>query len=152
MAVVSKPGSDWPCAADELRRVLRQHGIDPDAVADVRAAWAAFREFAQIEFTGLDSTPDSDNHGLIVQWGRYSWNDYRYSVGFTRQLAVVDEEFGVVGDERWPILWQVELELLFEDEPSLSASAWALADTGFFFRSARPRPRSRFARSRSTNT
>lgn len=90
-ASVTAPLVFWRSAADELAHALRRHGVDPDVVTDVRMAWIAFREFAQVEFSGLDPTPESDADGLIAQWGRYSWNDHKLSLSFTRQLAVMGD-------------------------------------------------------------
>ena len=124
----------WRQAADVLQRTLRRHGLDDaTAVTSVPAAWAAFKELAQIEFSGLDPQPESDRDGIIVQWGRYSWNDHRYSVSFTRQFAVVDEGDDPTDPEWQPCYWQVQLDLLFDDEPQVSASAAAASNTGFYF-------------------
>jgi hypothetical protein len=123
----------WRQAPDVLQQTFRHHGIDVTAIADVPAAWEAFQEFAQVEFAELDPTPASDNDGIIVQWGRYSWNDHRYSVSFTRQFAVVDDGDGPTDTEWRPSYWQVQLDLLFDDEPPVSAFAAAASDTGFYF-------------------
>ncbi len=113
---VTAPLIFWRSAAHELAHALRRHGVDPDAVTDVRMAWIAFREFAQVEFSGLDPTPESDADGLIAQWGRYSWNDNKLSLSFTRQLAVIGDT--EPGEPDWqPDYWQVELVLLFDDAP-----------------------------------
>lgn len=37
----------WQHAADVSGRVLQQRGLDPEAVTDVDAAWAAFEEFVR---------------------------------------------------------------------------------------------------------
>ncbi|WP_327248445.1 hypothetical protein [Streptomyces sp. NBC_01320] len=98
--------------------ILRRHGLDPDAVDDVARAWSAFQEFVQEQIDGIEPAED-DGDGFIVQWGRWSWNDDRPALAFTRQLAVSDE--GDQDDEFWqPQHWNVELELFFADAP-----AWA---------------------------
>jgi hypothetical protein len=112
---------------------MRRHGADPDAVTDVRTAWIAFREFAQVKFSGLDPTPESDADGLIAQWGRYSWNDNKLSLSFTRQLAVIGDTEPDEPDWQ-PAYWQVELVLLFDDAPELQAlGSGTTSDTGFSF-------------------
>jgi hypothetical protein len=54
-------------------QILRQRGVEPDAVRDVQAAWDAFGEFLQIEIEGTEG-PKNDGDGFIVQWGRWDWN------------------------------------------------------------------------------
>jgi hypothetical protein len=78
----------WRDSAGTFAEILRRHGVDPEAVTDVEAAWCAFGEFLQVAVDGIDTDADAD--GFLVQWGRYSWNDDRLSLSFTRQLAVVD--------------------------------------------------------------
>jgi hypothetical protein len=130
---VAAPLVLWRSAADELAHAMRRHGVDPDAVTDVRTAWIAFREFAQVKFSGLDPTPESDADGLIVQWGRYSWNRNKLSLSFTRQLAVIGDTEPDEPDWQ-PAYWQVELVLLFEDAPELQAlDSGTTSDTGFSF-------------------
>jgi hypothetical protein len=127
------PTLSWRSAADELADGLRRRGVDPAAVTDVRTAWTAFREFAQVEFSGLDPTPNSDADGLIAHWGRYSWNDGKLAVGFTRQLSVVDDTDRGEPDPQ-PTLWQVELVLLFDDAADLLLlEGGPSTDTGFSF-------------------
>ncbi|WP_431902551.1 hypothetical protein [Nonomuraea sp. bgisy101] len=63
---------DWQAALDLLASILRQHGQAPDAITDTMAAWAAFAEFAQTKVAGIDTQPDSDSDGFILQWGRWS--------------------------------------------------------------------------------
>lgn len=111
-------------------RILRQRGLEPDAVGDVDAAWDAFGEFLQIEVEGIEP-PENDGDGFIVEWGRWDWNDDQPSLSFGRLLAVGDG-----GDrdapDRQPEYWKVELELVFAEDP-----AWAdldglgHQDTGF---------------------
>jgi len=38
------------------------------------SAWRVFCAFLAVEVDGLETAPDSDADGFIVQWGRYSWN------------------------------------------------------------------------------
>jgi hypothetical protein len=120
----------WQSSAEVFGRLLRQHGVDPDAVADVHAAWAAFEEFLQTPLDGVVAGEDSDADGFIAQWGRWSWNENRPSLSFTRQLAIPDAE-----DPDWqPSLWQVELEMTFPDGPSLAGlDELNESSTGFSF-------------------
>ncbi|OLB79915.1 MAG: hypothetical protein AUI14_08855 [Actinobacteria bacterium 13_2_20CM_2_71_6] len=113
-----------------LRSTAPKHGIEPDAVTNVEAAWAAFGEFLQTPVNGIVSADDSDADGFIVQWGRWSWNDKRPSLSFTRQLAVPD-----ANDPGWqPSYWHVELEMTFQDEPSLvGLDALNESNSGFSF-------------------
>ncbi|MEJ3745334.1 hypothetical protein WEI85_18830 [Actinomycetes bacterium KLBMP 9797] len=105
----------WQSSAEVFERLLRQRGIDPHSVNDVEAAWAAFEEFVQTPVNGILPGDDCDADGFIVQWGRWSWNDKRPALCFTRQLAVPDPE----DPDGQPSYWQVELEMLFQDEASL---------------------------------
>jgi hypothetical protein len=116
----------WRSSPEAFARILRRHGVDPTAVTDVEAAWRAFGEFLQVEIDGIDTTPDSDADGFIVQWGRYSWNDKRPSLSFTRQLAVAGS-----GDD--PELWQIDLVMCFDDLHGLDS-----LNTGFVFDLAGP--------------
>jgi hypothetical protein len=85
----------------------------------VEAAWRAFVEFSQTEIGGV-APADEDGDGFIVQWGRRSWGDNRLLLTLTRQLAVAD--LGERDDPDWQAeLWQVELEIAFDDEPALVA-------------------------------
>ena len=118
----------WQSSIEVFSRFLRQRGVDPDAVADVHAARAAFEEFLQIQLDGVASGEDVD--GYIVQWGRWSWNDSRPSLSFTRQLAIPDAE----DPDRQPSYWQVELEMTFPDVPSLAdLDELNESSTGFSF-------------------
>lgn len=115
----------WRDSADAFAELLRRHGVDPGAVTDVEAAWRAFGEFVQVTIDGLDTDPDAD--GFLVQWGRYSWNDDRLSLSFTRQLAVDDPD-------QQPEYWQVDLAMCFDDEPDLlGLDALEAQDTGHSF-------------------
>jgi hypothetical protein len=122
----------WRSSADTFARILRQRGVEPVAVRDVEAAWDAFGEFLQIEIEGIEG-PENDGDGFIVQWGRWGWNDDQPALSFGRQLAVteVGERDGPYGQ---PEYWQVELQLIFGEDP-----AWAdldslgHQDTGFDF-------------------
>ena len=120
----------WPSSVDVFGQVLRRHGVDPDAVADVGAAWAAFEEFLQIEVDGTVSPEDEDGDGFIVQWGRWSWNDNRPSLSFTRQLGIPDAD----DPHGQPSYWQIDLAMTFEDEPDLAGiDELNESDTGFSF-------------------
>jgi hypothetical protein len=108
----------WQSSIEVFSGLLRQRGVDPDAVADVHGAWAAFEEF---------------------QWGRWSWNDSRPSLSFTRQLAIPDAE----DPDGQPGYWQVELEMTFPDVPSLvDLGELNESSTGFSFDPIGP-PRAR---------
>jgi hypothetical protein len=124
----------WRSSAETLAGTLRRHGVDANGVADVEAAWQGFSEFLQIEIGGLDPEPDSDADGFIVQWGRYSWNERRPSLTFTRQLAVVSDERNEHDPRSQAKLWQIDLEMRFHDEPELvGIEALPRQDTGFSF-------------------
>jgi len=118
--------TSWKNSPEAFRQILQGHGLDPDAVDDVGAAWAAFQDFAQVAFAGVEPAED-DGDGFIVQWGRWSWNDGRPALCFTRQFAVCGE-----GDDRddefWQSqLWAVELQMLFADDlawSGLDEMAW----------------------------
>ncbi|WP_217239368.1 hypothetical protein [Streptomyces sp. AC555_RSS877] len=113
-------------------QILGQRGVESDGIRDVEATWDAFGEFLQVEIEGI-AGPENDGDGFIVQWGRWDWNDDQPALSFGRQLAVteVDEH----DDPHWqPEYWQVELQLIFGEDP-----AWAdldslgHQDTGFDF-------------------
>ena len=114
-------------------QILRRHGVDQDSVTDVEAAWGAFAEFLQLDIDCLDPTPDSDADGFIIQWGRRSWSDNLLILTFTRQLAIVD--VGDHDDSYWqPELWQLDLEMAFDDEADLiGLDRLDVQDTGFRF-------------------
>ncbi|MEU7994511.1 hypothetical protein AB0B83_04100 [Micromonospora sp. NPDC049060] len=123
----------WRSSLDAFAQILRQHGIEQSSVTDVQAAWGAFAEFLQLDIDGIDPTPDSDADGFIVQWGRRSWSDNRLILTFTRQIAIAD-----VGDcvapYGQPELWQLDLELTFDDEAGLiDLDGLDVRDTGFRF-------------------
>ncbi|MFG2108837.1 hypothetical protein [Micromonospora chersina] len=114
-------------------QILRRHGVEQDSVTDVDAAWGAFAEFLHLDIDGLDSAPDSDADGFIVQWGRRSWSDNRLILTFTRQLAIAE-----VGDHADPYcqpqLWQLSLAMVFDDEADLiGLDRLNVEDTGFRF-------------------
>jgi hypothetical protein len=103
----------WRAAAETFEHILRKYGVRPTAVTDVEVAWRAFVDFLQTEIGGV-ALADDDGDGFIVQWGRRSWGDNR----------------------DWQAeLWQVELEIAFDDEPALIAFEPGLdaPDTGFRF-------------------
>ncbi|WP_200208810.1 hypothetical protein [Micromonospora coerulea] len=114
-------------------QILRRHGVEQDSVTDVDAAWGAFAEFLQLDIYGVDATPDSDADGFIIQWGRRSWSDNRLILTFTRQLAIAD--VGDHDDPYWqPELWQLDLEMAFDDEADLTGlDSLGVHDTGFSF-------------------
>ena len=97
----------WSSSADLFGRILREHHVEPDLVTDVEAAWSAFCDFVQTPLAGI--APGEDSDGFIVQWDR------RPSLSFTRQLAVP-----APGDPEEPSYWQVDLEMIFRDEPGLT--------------------------------
>ncbi|MEW2118459.1 hypothetical protein AB0945_25380 [Streptomyces sp. NPDC005474] len=112
----------WRSSADIFAQLLRQRGVEPDAVRDVQVAWEAFGEFLQVEIEGVEG-PEEDGDGFIVQWGRWDWNDDEPALSFGRQLAV--SQAGERDDPHWqPEYWQVELQLIFREDP-----AWADLDS-----------------------
>lgn len=122
----------WRSSADAFAQILRQHGVEPDAIRDVEAAWEAFGEFLQVEIAGIEG-PENDGDGFIVEWGRWDWNDDQPALSFGRQLAVTEPDGR--DDPHWqPEYWKVELQLIFGEDP-----AWAdldsvgHQDTGFDF-------------------
>jgi len=121
----------WRSSPEVFAQILRRHGVDSAAVTDVEAAWRAFGEFLQVEIDGVDRDPDSD--GFIVQWGRYSWNEKRPSLSFTRQLAVAGS--GDRDDPDWQLeYWQIDLQMCFDDEPDLlGLDSLNFQDTDFGF-------------------
>jgi hypothetical protein len=125
----------WQSGVRVFETLLRQRGVDPDAVADVDSAWAAFEEFLQIPLDGLLTDEDSDSDGFIVQWGRWSWNDGLPSLVFTRQLAIPDGE-----DPHWqPSYWRVELEMTFPNDRGLAGlDELNESNTGFSFEPVGP--------------
>jgi hypothetical protein len=103
--------------------------VDPDA-AEVGAAWAAFEEFLRIEVDGTVSAEDEDGDGFIVQWGRWSWNDNRPSLSFTRRLGIPDAD----DPDGLPSYWQVDPAMTFEDGPDLAGiDELNESDTDFSF-------------------
>ena len=124
----------WRDSPEVLARLLREHGQDPERVTDVEAAWQAFRSFLACPVNGLEPDPDSDADGFIVQWGRYSWNDKRPSLTFTRHFAVDVRATWPESDWYQPEHWQVNLDLVFDDAPALAdIDQLGTADTGFDF-------------------
>lgn len=121
----------WRDSAEVLAGLLREHGQDPGSVVNVEAAWQAFRSFLSTPIDGLEPDPDSDADGFIVQWGRYGWNDRRPSLAFTRQMAVDVRATWTETDWYQPELWQLNLELIFDDGPELATLT--TSDTGFDF-------------------
>ncbi|OKI46374.1 hypothetical protein [Micromonospora sp. CB01531] len=123
----------WRTSVDVFAQILRRHGVEQDSVTDVEAAWVGFTEFLQLDIDGIDSTPDSDADGFIIQWGRRSWSDNRLILTFTRQLAIAD--VGDHDDPYWqPELWQLDFEMAFDDEPDLiGLDNLDVHDTGFRF-------------------
>ncbi|MBF6341811.1 hypothetical protein IU450_38920 [Nocardia abscessus] len=125
----------WRAATESFEQFLGKHGVGPAAVTDVEAAWRAFVEFSQTEIDGI-APANEDGDGFIIQWGRYSWDNNRLSLTLTRQLATVDASEQIEADDPdWQHLWQVELTMVFDDEPELVAHESGLdaPDTGFRF-------------------
>lgn len=121
----------WRDSADAFANALRRHGLDPDAVTDVEGAWRAFVEFLQLDVAGIEPA-DHNGDGFILQCGRSSWNDDRLSLSMTRQLAVI----GPGGRDDYdyqPELWQVDLQMIFDEAPELVGLEPASFDTGFRF-------------------
>ncbi|WP_351226830.1 hypothetical protein [Streptomyces sp. NPDC002133] len=112
----------WRSSAEVFAQMLRQRGVEPDAVHDVNAAWDAFAEFLQIGIAGIES-PGNDGDGFIVEWGEWDWNDDQPALSFGRLLAVNDDG-GRDGPHWQPEYWKVELQLIFGDDP-----AWADLDS-----------------------
>ncbi|MEU3930613.1 hypothetical protein AB0E85_00910 [Streptomyces sp. NPDC029044] len=81
----------WRSSADAFAQILRQRGVEPDAVRDVGAAWEAFGEFLQVEIAGIEG-PENDGDGFIVEWGRWDWNDDQPALSFGRQVAVTEPD------------------------------------------------------------
>jgi hypothetical protein len=103
-----------------LARLLREHGQDPSHVTSVEAAWQAFRSFLASPVDGLETGPGSDADGFVLQWGRYGATEMRPSLTFTRHLAVDVRATWMESDWYQPEYWQVNLELAFDDTPSLA--------------------------------
>jgi hypothetical protein len=117
-----------------LARLLREQGQDPNKVTSVEAAWQAFQSFLASPIDGLEPGLDSDADGFIVQWGRYGWHDKRPSLMFTRHMAVDVRETWRESDWYQPEYWQMNLELVFDDVPSLAdVDQLEVANTGFDF-------------------
>lgn len=55
----------WQSSIEIFARILHHHGVDPDAVADVHAAWTAFEVFLQTQLDGFAAGEDAD--GFIMQ-------------------------------------------------------------------------------------
>lgn len=110
----------WRESPEVFARLLGEHGQDPAHVTNVESAWQAFRSFLACPVDGLEPGPDSDADGFVLQWGHYSWNDKHPSLTFTRQFAV--DVRGTWTEQDWyqPEYWQVELDLVFDDEPALA--------------------------------
>jgi hypothetical protein len=127
-------GVAWQDAREVLARLLRDHGQEPDLVASVEAAWQAFRSFLAAPIDGLEPDPGSDADGFIIQWGRYGWNDMHPSMTFTRQMAVDVKGSWTESDWYQPELWQLNLELVFDDVQALAGvDQLGVRDTGFDF-------------------
>jgi hypothetical protein len=121
LSAVAGSAVSWRRASDELELALIEHGVDSEGVIDVRAAWAAFRVFAQIPFAGLDFRSGGCADGVVVHWGRYYWERFPYNAGFARQL-VVRGTAGFAGIRR-PMVWWVDLELSLRDSQELTVLA-----------------------------
>lgn len=127
-------GIAWRDSPNVLAELLRKHGLSPDRVDNVETAWQAFRAFLALPVDGLETAPDSDADGFIVQWGRYGWNDGLPSLCFTRQLAVDVRAAWTETEWYQPEYWQVVLNLVFPDAPELAdLDQLNVQDTGFDF-------------------
>jgi hypothetical protein len=79
---------------------------------------------------GILPGDECDADGFIVQWGCWSCNDKRPALCFTRQLAIPDPD----DPDGQPSYWQVELEMIFQDEASLEGlDELNESSTGFSF-------------------
>lgn len=124
-------------ADDLFARMLRERGLDPEAIPSAAAAWEVFCEYVQVEVDGI-APRERDGDGFIVQWGMYDLSGSGRPapvLTISRQFAVVDHADPADEDEWWqPQYWVVELELRFaEDSPwgALDETAWH--NTGFDF-------------------
>jgi hypothetical protein len=127
-------GIAWRDSPQELAGLLRRHGMDPDRVDNVQAAWEAFCDFLAVPVDGLEQDPDSDVDGFIVQWGRYSWHHKLPSLNFTRQFAVDARTFWTGTAWYQPEYWQLGLDLVFPDVPALAdLDQLNVHNTGFDF-------------------
>lgn len=122
----------WRSSADVFAQVLRRRGVEVDAVCDVEAAWEGFGEFLQMGIEGI-AGPEDDGDGFVVQWGRWGWNDDRPALSFVRQLAVTED--GEWDGSCWQsAYWQVELQLVFGEDPAWAdLGGFGRQDTGFGF-------------------
>ncbi|MBW6436858.1 hypothetical protein KZ829_24240 [Actinoplanes hulinensis] len=131
-------GLPWRDTAQMLAGLLRRHGVDPDHVHDVAAAWQAFTEFLALPVHGLEPV-ENDVDGFMVQWGRYSWNDRLPSLTFTRQFTVDVRDTWIDKDRYQPEIWQVNLDMVFPDTPRLADLGRPVpADTGLNFSAPGP--------------
>jgi hypothetical protein len=127
-------GIAWRDSPKALIGLLCRHGLAPERVDDVEAAWKAFCEFLAQPVEGLESEQDSDTDGFIVQWGRYGWNDRLPSLSFTRQFAVDVRAAWTEADWCQPEIWQVSLDMVFPDAPVLAdLDRLNVQSTGFDF-------------------
>lgn len=117
-------------ADDLFARMLRERGLDPEAIPSAAAAWEVFCEYVQVEVDGI-APRERDGDGFIVQWGMYDLSGSGRPapvLTISRQFAVVDHADPADEDEWWqPQYWVVELELRFaEDSPwgDLDETAW----------------------------
>jgi hypothetical protein len=127
-------GVGWRDSREVLAGLLHEQSQDPDRLTDVEATWRVFRSFLALPIDGLEPDPGSDADGFIVQWGRYSWNDRRPSLSFTRQMAVDVRATWMEPDWYQPEVWHLELKLVFEDSPALvDLGQLGVRNTGFNF-------------------
>lgn len=122
----------WKSSVDVFAQILRQHGVEPNAVHEVNAAWDAFGEFLRIEVEGIER-PENDGDGFIAEWGRWGWNDHQPALSFGRHVAVTGT--GERDDPYWqPEYWKVELQLIFAEDPAwVDLDSLGRQDTGFDF-------------------
>jgi len=121
--------------------MIRKQGSDPDRIESPESAWRVFCAFLAVDVDGLETTPDSDADGFIVQWGRYRYssNEGMPTLSFTRQFAV--DVHATWTETGWyqPEYWQVSLDMVFPDQPALAdLDRLNTSDSGFYFE--RPGP------------
>ncbi|MFF3461020.1 hypothetical protein [Streptomyces sp. NPDC002619] len=129
-AIGSRMPIPWRSSTEAFAQILRQRGVEPDAVRNVETAWDAFVEFLQIEIEGIEGA-ENDGDGFIAEWGRWGWNGDQPALSFARLLAVTDA--GECEDSHGqPEYWKVELQLIFAENPAWNdLDGIGFHDTGF---------------------